>query len=124
MDKLLKLDYDSGKVPDIKHIKFIVDKLDLNVLGVQVHRTKKGYHVRISIRNPELCEPEIVLIQSLMGSDQKRECLNYMRVLQCVKHWNVLFKSKENVRGKILSKEIFDSILTDVFNKELVNFKQ
>jgi len=120
MDKLLKLDFDDA-LPDANHLKFICDKLDINVIDVQVHRTVKGYHMRILIDNPELCDPEIVLIQCLMGSDKKRECLNYLRVLNNTKHWNVLFKTKEDMNGNFLSGEVLDGNLTELFKKDLIN---
>jgi len=112
----LKLDIDNKKI-DINHLNFVIDKLNINVTNVTVYETTKGFHILINIDNPEIVEPEIPFIQALLGSDLKRETLNYIRVLNNERNWNILFTLKENINNKSLSIEKFNNKLT----RELTN---
>jgi len=116
--KILKLDIDKGK-PDIEQIKFVVSAFSLKVIDAFVHKTTNGYHVRLYVTEPDICDAEVVLFQTLMGSDLKREVFNYLRVLNDKANWNVLFEHKENSKGIIISKENMDKRMTKILRKEL-----
>lgn len=93
--KCLKLDIDEKKNLDRKldRIAEIALHLGLDVQSVEVAETRKGFHVKIIIRN-DIKEYNIVTIQSLMGSDWLRETYNFIRVAKREKKWNVLFSQK------------------------------
>lgn len=116
--KVLKIDIDNGK-PNIQQIKFVVKSFDLKIQDVKIHKTKKGYHVRLYFTEPQICDAEIVLFQALCGSDLKRETFNYLRVLTEKANWNILFSYKEDKNGKLLSKEVLDKRMTKALLKEL-----
>jgi len=75
------------------------------VISYDIKETKKGYHVRLSIDFPfDYRDEDIVFIQLLLGSDWKRELLNYFRVKNGISKWNVLFNKKFRIKienGKI-----------------------
>lgn len=67
-----------------------------------MQRTRHGWHVLIKLRE-KLQPAEIVALQSIMGSDGRRETLNLMRALHMRKNkvgrfwgkrWNILFGGK------------------------------
>lgn len=95
-DNVVKLDFDYRKNFQtlVKRLKFF-EYLDIfHVKRIVVHRTVRGYHVRIVVDRK--FEPvEIVLIQALLGSDYKREVLNFERVYKAGKFFNVLHTSRE-----------------------------
>jgi hypothetical protein len=107
-DYTLKLDFD-GKQTDYEgHVKRI--KLCLNIIGfirikdVNIMQTKKGFHtyLTVSSNKTDLLPKDIVCLQSLLGSDFKRECFNFLRVKSGMllnENWNVLFSKKWDSNG-------------------------
>jgi hypothetical protein len=103
MGSQIKVDIDR-KVYDGKHrIEAVISMLGLKTKTIDKRRSRSGnFHWQIEIE--EILTPvEIVCIQSLMGSDFKRECFNLMRAVQLKdksdlvkKHWNVLFNKEDN----------------------------
>lgn len=74
--------------------------------GLMLERTRRGWHVVIRLRE-KLLPSEIVALQSILGSDGRREALNFMRAFamrqKCNgvtgywrKRWNILFAGKLN----------------------------
>jgi hypothetical protein len=136
-EKEIKLDFDSKRLP-IERIKFVCRFLRLDVDDVQVHKTVRkwkpnsrksdyGWHVRISLEKP-LPIYIIGYVQTLMGSDWKRECYNFIRIVNLLtreikskimsENWNVLFNRKY-LRRKLASVEEFDHEMTRKLRKEL-----
>jgi hypothetical protein len=127
----IKLDFDEhkGQRLDVKRIGWIAKFCRLTVEDVKAWRTAHGIHIRINTRE-KLHPLVVVLIQSLMGSDYKRETYDACRVLNIMKHperysetaknlWNVLYY-KKLVGRRVVSKERFDPKLTKKLKKELV----
>jgi hypothetical protein len=127
----IKLDFDrhEGQRLDVKRISWVAKFCRLTVENVEAYKTAHGVHVKIRLRE-KLHPLIVVLIQSLMGSDWKRESYNACRVLNLMKHpekysetakglWNVLYY-KKLVKGKVVSKERFDPRLTRKLKKELI----
>jgi len=106
--KAIKLDLDGGKSllrETLKRIEIANKILDNNFETTIVYKTKHGWHLYITAKK-DLGEYRIVAMQAILGSDWARELYNYKRVgLNKSKNWNILFKVKRNLEGKILSKE-------------------
>jgi hypothetical protein len=118
----LKLDFDGKEKDYLKHIQCI--KIVLNIIGclklvdVKIMQTNKGFHTYLYINTPKaknnrpkivLTPMAIVALQTLLGSDYKRESFNFLRVLSNVgileENWNVLFGKKWNATLGVLSEE-------------------
>lgn len=79
------------------------------VLGITVenacyHRTRRGWHIALSIREA-LCPVERVAVEAILGDDPQRAALNFMRAMQIGKmngrdsefwnqRWNILYAKK------------------------------
>lgn len=80
------------------------------VVSYDIRETRKGYHVRLIVDFPfRYSDVDIVFLQLLLGSDWKRELLNYFRVKNGIPKWNVLFNKKFRVKvenGKITIRRV------------------
>jgi hypothetical protein len=93
---IIKLDID-GEPVDFHRIKVCVAKLKemkMKFIKGEVYKTVHGFHVYIWIMNT-VSDTYLPFIQALMGSDWKRELLNFERILKAESDWNVLFQEKE-----------------------------
>jgi hypothetical protein len=89
----------------------------LRVKEAQAWRTTRGCHIRLRLRNhvPDLL---LILIQNLMGSDFRREALNFRRLVELddfKNDWNLLFFEKWKPRPDgydVISQERPDRGLT------------
>lgn len=95
---LIKLDIDGKKI-DWKRIRTVIE---IFYLHVDFHeskwsKTNHGFHVEIVV-NDVLTDRDICFFQTAMGSDYKRECLNWWRLTRGSewqkRNWNVLFQKK------------------------------
>ena len=69
------------------------------VVSYDIRETRKGYHVRLTVDFPfDFNDVDIVFLQLLLGSDWKRELLNYFRIKNKISSWNVLFNKKFRIR--------------------------
>jgi len=69
------------------------------VISYDIKETRKGYHVRLTIDFPfDFSDVDIAFLQLLLGSDWKRELLNYFRIKNKISRWNVLFSKKFRIR--------------------------
>jgi len=92
--KMLKLDIDHKKIPwkrmgavkNICNLRFDFEKSS-------IHRTRKGYHLRLALLGNH-SDAELCFLQCALGSDFARESLNWMRVKRGEQSWNVLFSMK------------------------------
>lgn len=122
--KVIKLDIDLKSTDYLQgfafpQLKNVSEILKLTYTKVQVFETKHGYHIYLHMKIPkQICDLYLPCIQSLMGSDYKREALNFTRVLAGEQNWNVLFKEKHKGR-KIVSKEIFKRKETNILKEML-----
>ena len=99
----IKLDCDRGikwrRIRDVVQIF----KLEVNFSKSKIFRTKKGHHIYLEVTN-DLNDEFICFLQCAMGSDYRRECLNWRRIKfgeQWQKDtWNVLFAKKYYVDTK------------------------
>jgi len=102
-DYVIKLDLDCNELEFKDYINRF--KIVLHIIGfikledINVMQTKKGFHVYLAIESKKvvLLPSDLVCLQSLMGSDYKRECFNFLRVksgLVLDDSWNVLFNRK------------------------------
>jgi len=87
----IKVDIDHKSVFELTMIRAAAMKLHL----IKKTETKKGWHFFFRSER-RLTETEAILIQLLLGSDSKREFLNYMRICNGarLKDWNILFTHK------------------------------
>jgi hypothetical protein len=94
----LKLDIDTDRTEISwlgmsRRIDLVESLLGLKEINCKIRNTKHGYHWYIKIKET-LTPIETCLIQTLMGSDYKRECFNLIRIKHHCKRWNVLFQKK------------------------------
>ena len=90
---LVKIDIDVKRF-NAARIVWVFEHIDVcNVTDVAVYKTKKGFHVYLrlgqTVDNVTMC-----MLQSLCGSDYRRESLNYVRIVAGFENWNVLFSEK------------------------------
>jgi hypothetical protein len=93
-DRIIKLDIDGR--PDWKRIDSVLMKLrEMNCVltNGEVYKSPHGWH--IYIWTDSITETYLPLVQVLLGSDWKRELLNFERVMKDEPGWNVLFQEKE-----------------------------
>ena len=93
----IKLDIDHRSIFKSTLVRASILELDL----ISKTKTRKGYHITFRSKK-KLTEHEAVLIQLLLGSDSKREFLNYMRIRKgaSLDKWNILFTTKYRRRKK------------------------
>lgn len=125
------MDFDTNykqKRMDVKRIGWIFRFLRLKTTDIFVYRTKHGIHVKIWVEQ-KLQPLMTIMIQALCNSDYARECFNLVRAVNMLDKnkkfnktikecWNVLFY-KKIVNNKVVSKEKFDSRLTNKLRGEL-----
>ena len=129
---IIMLDFEEDnpqKKMSISRIGYVARKMRLPIKDAKAWRTSRGIHVRIWLK--ETVHPiTAVLIQALMGSDYARETYNAIRVYNLTLHpkrysktaeelWNVLYYKKIE-KGKVTSREMFDSKLTEELRRELI----
>lgn len=118
---ILKLDVDGKKV-DWKRIRAVMEmmRIDVIIAKSKLAKTRRGFHIRLSTVR-KLRDNETCFAQLAMGSDWRREVLNWNRV-NGTSEWkkrtfNVLFTNKFHVtpsgKKKLVSseKELPHSIL-------------
>lgn len=89
-------------------------------IGVRVFSTAKGYHIYLVTEGKELNSFDVCFLQMALGSDYKRETFNFMRFRDNLdKKWNVLFETKYDGAGNVLSHESAEPILSDVLWKAI-----
>lgn len=91
------IDCDENKAPHLRPIYTCFRLIGIVIPNwVRYDRTKRGWHVVIRL-SKTLTPIEIVALQSVLGSDSRRESLNLMRVLHgggYDKRWNILYERK------------------------------
>ena len=113
----IKLDYDSDNIP-INRIMYVTRYLGLYIKECRVRKTKHGFHFTLKVLSKlDFEDKDICLMQALMGSDFRREFLNYLRILNEVERWNVLYKWKMR-NGEVISEEVKNHITDKI--EELV----
>jgi len=89
-------------------------------IGCRVFSTTKGYHIYLVTDGKDLNSFDICFLQMALGSDYKRETFNFMRFRDSLdKKWNVLFESKYDGQGNLLSHEVAEPVLSDVLWKAI-----
>ena len=96
------LDYDRTRTPKLSPLFFLLRLCEMRPLYVVDVRTRKGWH-RVVHLDCRLKPAEIVAAQALLGSDRRRESLNFMRILSLRRfgatnfarsRWNLMFTRK------------------------------
>ncbi len=104
----IRIDCDNRRHWGRMRIANTIRILGLGLQHVRAYSTRNGYHFYLNV-DRTLTGPELVCIQALMGSDHKREALNFLRVHSGEypghdRSWNILFAEKwEN--GQRISSE-------------------
>jgi hypothetical protein len=98
----LKIDIDKKDKRDfMRRYQALYRYFRFNLIDYEIAETRKGYHIRLIIDFPfKVTSEEIVLLQLLLGSDWKREMLNYLRVKNGIDDWNKLFIAKYRIYKK------------------------
>lgn len=123
----LKLDYDILNWDKVKNIILsrylsLFNIIALRFLDCDVRQTKKGYHVRLTVKTSQLNgnkDYNTAFLQLLLDSDYKREAFNLRRVSNGEENWNVLFEYKFR-SGKQTSQELPSPHLTMELRKTLL----
>jgi hypothetical protein len=99
---VLMLDFDFRRVPRVRPLWSVLRVVGLRPTWIRTDRTRRGWHVIIGLTS-RLQPAETVALQAILGSDDRREALNLMRVIAIRKNppaafwknrWNLLFSSK------------------------------
>lgn len=100
------LDHDQRRTPRLRAVWVCLRLWQLSPEYICDTRSKKGWHRVIKFRR-NLQPLAIVCVQSLLGSDRRRESLNLMRLLSIGKNdndsfarsrWNLMFERKLRLR--------------------------
>ena len=92
---IIKLDYDGKTLYTFNKRIWIIPYLGITCSRVEKCRTQHGgWHVRITVEE-KLKALEIMAIQSLLGSDYRRETYNLFRIMMGMRNWNALFRGTE-----------------------------
>ena len=98
---ILMVDMDEATLPFDKEryeseARKIVEFFGHEVVGITYRlSTHKGIHIYVWIK-PEIESMRVPLLQYLLGSDSKRECINFFRFIKGI-DINVLFAGKQRV---------------------------
>lgn len=117
---ILKLDYDFTDAIKLRRLfrdnRYIFKKLGLKVSKLKVFNTLNGYHVYIILKNKDLNDYDILILQILLGSDKQREIFNFQRLRSKIfkDKWNVLFSLKIAYKGSNIGYEKFNFSLTKI----------
>lgn len=78
---VLKCDFD-GRIPAafVSRVAFVCRMHRVRVQWLEVHATRRGYHVVIHVRG-RVTFWRVVMLQALLGSDWKRELFNSRRAM-------------------------------------------
>jgi hypothetical protein len=114
-DNCIKIDIDVKDFANVSNIimkrGYIFKKFELTVKGIFVFKSAHGWHIYIELEDnekfKELTIYDIVFFQAIIGSDFKREILNWMRAKSGMgREWNILFVEKyDAVNKKMISQE-------------------
>jgi hypothetical protein len=120
-DKKLKKQDIKDFITSLKSLSYL---MDIKYKSIIVYDTMKGHHIYITVEN-DLSDLDIVFLQLYLGSDKKRELLNYRRVKNDDKNFNVLFEKKYTVQNDkitLTSYEVKNQRLTDmIFNEGIIS---
>lgn len=90
--KIIKVDIDKKKIP--RHTSDYIFELSKHyeIQRIVIYRSKSNnFHIKIYLQRP-IKLIEAILIQTLLGSDIKRERMNFHRLLHGASdEWNLLF---------------------------------
>lgn len=97
MNSTLKIDHDNDHITDddfISRLKAILPLYGVRSCEIRAFATVRGRHIYVDL-DRKIPDLEIVLLQTLLGSDPYREIFNLERVRENqIKDWNVLFCAK------------------------------
>lgn len=80
----------------------VLRTIGLRPIWLRTDRTRRGWHIVIRLTRA-LLPAECVALQALLGSDDRRECMNLLRVMSIARRdpgpfwrhrWNLLFSYK------------------------------
>lgn len=100
--KDLLLDFDRAALPRLRPIWLVLRKVGIRPVFIESYRTRKGWHLWIRLERG-IGAGSRVALQSILGSDPRREELNAMRVIAIERNhirghwrerWNLLFGGK------------------------------
>lgn len=89
------LDYDHSRPVSLRKIAWVSRTIQNKVKLVRYDRTTKGYHVIIHWERP-MDSLQILALQAILGSDYRRESLNWFRLDSGIQadNWNILYSNK------------------------------
>ena len=93
----LKIDFDAPTVPRdfVARLTMLVRLHRLSVVAVCYRQTVHGWHVRVFVAQ-RVAFMRVILLQSLLGSDWKREAYNSRRALNW-RHVPAFWRQRANV---------------------------
>lgn len=119
----IKLDYDKILSKDVclifEHRAWLIKYFEVE--RIRAFSTKRGYHVRIDIKE-ELDDRDVILLQMLMGSDIHREIYNFLRQHDgdLIENWNKLYTKKHLVLNTKIKKAISSERYLKGLTKDLI----
>lgn len=124
-DPIIKLDLDSQEaLNEFMNRVWIIKNLGLKIEKLECYETNHGYHIYLYLDNI-LTNFDILMIESLLGSDFRKQLYGYLKVKNGTKNWDVLFKEKfvyNHLDHKIpLSAEKYSEKLNETISRKLMN---
>jgi hypothetical protein len=99
-ERLLLLDFDDGgRAPTLDRLYSVTRTCGLKVEWVRQDRTVHGWHMVVRLRQP-LQPWQTLALQAILGSDWRREAMNWARLAANPSHpaalrrWNILYEEK------------------------------
>ena len=96
------VDIDDSQCPTMRSVFAVLHVIGLRSDCVCFERTKRGWHVIVYLRTM-LEAGEIIALQAILGSDNRREALNLRRAISMrrlgverfwERRWNILYRGK------------------------------
>jgi len=114
---VIKLDLDSQEsLNEFINRIWIIKNLGLKVDSIVCYDTRHGYHIYLYLDNI-LTNFDMLIIESLLGSDFRKQLYNYLKMKNGTENWDILFEEKyvfNHLGHRIcLSKEELNQELSD-----------
>lgn len=122
-DAHIKIDHDANNPIDFDLLRQVAQQfpeLSSNrIESAEVHRTKKGHHLRIWLKDsPRLPAATTLRIQAALNDDPIRQKLNEERVERDEPGWNLLWNTKI-INGETWMLEELDKVMSSHAQKKL-----
>jgi len=131
MGEFLKLDLDLSSETEVislltERLKFLNDVklLPFNIIDEIILIKKNNYSVKILLSKTLKIKQELILFQSILGSDYKHTAITYRDYKLGLRNYNRLFDVKRNIDGEYIfsnEKSIFNLVFISIWERTFLN---